>query len=132
MNHVVIFDGHCNLCAHSVKFILAHERGPTLHFASVQSPAGARLMQQLGFDPSDVKTFVLLADGQAYTKSDAAIRVARYFAGGWKLLGVFKFIPRPLRDWAYDFLAKHRYRWFGRMDSCLVPTAELRNRFLQE
>lgn len=132
MNNVVIFDGQCNLCAHSIKFILAHENSPTLNFTSVQSPAGTRLMQQHGFDPNDAKTFVLVADGQAYTKSDAAIRVAGYFSGGWKLLGVFKIIPRPLRDWAYDVVAKRRYRWFGRLDSCMVPTPELRKRFFQD
>ena len=89
-------------------------------------------MQELGFDPNDAKTFVLVADGRPYVRSDAAIRVSRYFSGGWKLLGAFKIIPRPLRDWAYDVIAKNRYRWFGRMESCMVPTPELSARFIHE
>jgi predicted DCC family thiol-disulfide oxidoreductase YuxK len=89
-------------------------------------------MRELGLDPDDAKTFVLIADGKAYLRSDAAIRVTRYLAGGWRLLGAIRIIPRPLRDWAYDFVARNRYRWFGRFETCMVPTPELRARFIQE
>ena len=132
MDNVVIFDGVCNLCAHSVRFILNHEAGQTLRFTPLQSPAGARLMRELGFDPGDAKTFVLIADGRAYVRSDAAIRISRYLGGAWKLLGAIKIIPRPVRDWAYDIVARNRYRWFGRFDTCMVPTPELKARFIQE
>ena len=89
-------------------------------------------MRELGFDPDDARTFVLIADGKPYVRSDAAIRVSRYFGGAWKLLGAVKIIPRPIRDWAYDIVARNRYRWFGRADTCMVPTPELRARFIEE
>jgi predicted DCC family thiol-disulfide oxidoreductase YuxK len=89
-------------------------------------------MRELGFDPDDAKTFVLIADGKVYARSDAAIRIARYFGGAWKLLGAIRIIPRPIRDWAYDIVARNRYRWFGRFDTCMVPTPALKARFIQE
>jgi predicted DCC family thiol-disulfide oxidoreductase YuxK len=132
MTDVVIFDGVCNLCAHSVRFILDHEADQSLRFTPLQSPAGTRLLRELGFDPDDAKTFVLIAEGRAYVKSDAAIRVSRHFRGGWRLLGGIRIIPRPIRDWAYDLIAGNRYRWFGRAEACMVPTPELRSRFLED
>jgi predicted DCC family thiol-disulfide oxidoreductase YuxK len=89
-------------------------------------------MHDLGLDPEDAGTFVLIADGKAYVKSDAAIRLSRYFRPAWRSLGVIKIIPRQLRDWAYDVVARRRYRWFGRLDSCMVPTSELKARFIEE
>jgi predicted DCC family thiol-disulfide oxidoreductase YuxK len=132
MDNLLIFDGVCNLCAHSVRFVLEHEADRTLRFTPLQSQAGARLMREFGFDPAEAKTFVLIADGRPYVKSDAAIRLSRYLAGAWKMLAVIKVVPRPMRDWAYDVVARNRYRWFGRFDACMVPTPELRARFLDE
>jgi len=131
VDNVVIFDGVCNLCAHSVRFVLDHEADQTLRFTPLQSPLGALLMRDLGLDPDDAKTFVLMADGKAYVKSDAAIRVTRYFRGAWRLLGAIRIIPRPIRDWTYDLVARNRYRWFGRFDTCMVPTPQLRARFIE-
>ena len=132
MDNVVIFDGVCNLCARSVRFILDHEADQTLRFTPLQSPAGSRLMRKLGLDPEDARTFVLIADGKAYVKSDAAIRLSRYFRRAWMPLGLIKIIPRWIRDRVYDVVARNRYRWFGRLDSCMVPTPELRTRFIEE
>ena len=129
---VIIFDGVCNLCARSVKFILDHEAAPVLRFTSLQSPAGIRLLRELGFDPANAKTFVLIADGSAYAQSDAAIRVSSYLRGAWKLIGVMRIIPRPIRDWLYDVVARNRYGWFGRLEACMEPGPDLRARFLQE
>jgi len=129
---LVLFDGVCNLCTHSVRFILEHEKGPLFRFATVQSPVGSRLMRELGLNPDDAETFVLIADGRAYLRSDAAIRIARDLRGAWRWLGVVKIVPRPLRDWIYDLVARNRYRWFGRTDECMVPTAEIRARFIVE
>jgi predicted DCC family thiol-disulfide oxidoreductase YuxK len=114
-----------------VAFVLRHEENQALRFAPLQSPAGMRLMQEFGIDPTQMKTFVVIADGRAYVRSDAAIRVVRFLRGAWKLLGVVGIVPRPVRDCAYDVLARNRYRWFGRHDACLAPTPELRNRFLE-
>ena len=132
MTDVVIFDGVCNLCAHSVKFILAHESEPKLRFVPLQSAAGARMMREYGFSPDDVKTFVLVSDGKPHVKSDAAIHVAAYLRGVWRLLGAIRAVPRPVRDWGYDVVARNRYRWFGRTESCMVPTPDIRARFIQE
>ena len=81
---------------------------------------------------TDVETFVVIADGKAYLRSDAAIRVARHLRGAWRWLGAVKIIPRPVRDWVYDLVARNRYRWFGRRDQCIVPTAEIRERFVED
>ena len=132
LKDIVIFDGVCNLCARSVKFILDHEAAPVLRFTPLQSPAGARLLRELKFDPADAKTFVLIADGKAYVKSDAAIRVASYLSGAWKLAGAVKIIPRPIRDRMYDVVARNRYRWFGRVEECIAPSPHLRTRYLEE
>jgi predicted DCC family thiol-disulfide oxidoreductase YuxK len=128
----LIFDGVCKLCTGSVAFVLRHEENQALRFAPLQSPAGMRLMQEFGIDPTQMKTFVVIADGRAYARSDAAIRVARFLRGAWKLLGVVRIVPRPIRDYAYDVVARNRYRWFGRHDACIVPTPELRKRFIDE
>ena len=132
MKDVVIFDGLCNFCAHSVNFILRHEANPDLLFAPLQSAAGARLLREFNFNPEDAKTFVLIANGAAYVKSEAGIRVARNFHGAWRFLSFVKLIPRPIRDYLYDVIARNRYRWFGRLEACMVPTPELAARFIHE
>ena len=132
MPDIVVFDGVCNLCAHSVRFILRHEAAPHFQFAPLQSPAGTRLLNTFGFSPDDAKTFVLIADGRPYVRSDAAIRIAKRLKGAWKLVGLVRVIPRTIRNWMYDVVARNRYRWFGRTEACMVPTPELRSRFLEE
>lgn len=133
MPSIVIFDGVCNLCTRSVRFILEHEAAPTLVFASVQSPAGARLMRELGLDPQDVTTFVLVEDGVGYTQSDAALRVAQHLRMPWGLAAtILSVVPRRVRDDVYDMIARNRYRWFGRRNACIVPSAELAARFMNE
>jgi predicted DCC family thiol-disulfide oxidoreductase YuxK len=129
---VVIFDGICNLCAHSVQFILRHEAKPEILFASLQSAQGARLLREFNFNPDDAKTFVLISGGKAYVKSTAAIRVARQLRGAWKLLSAVWVIPRPVRNYLYDLVARNRYRWFGQLEACMVPTPDLACRFLSE
>jgi len=129
---IVIFDGVCNLCARSVQFILRHEARPQFMFSPLQSAAGVRLLSTHGFPASNVESFVLVSDGKVYTRSTAALRIARHFKGAWQLLRVLWLIPRPLRDLAYDFVARNRYSWFGKADSCMVPTPELSARFIYE
>lgn len=132
MTDIVIFDGVCNLCARSVQFILRHESGPYCRFSPLQSAAGARLLVSHGFSPANVESFVLISDGKVYTRSTAALRVARHFKGAWQLLRVFWLVPRPLRDLLYDWVARNRYSWFGKADSCMVATPELSARFMKE
>jgi predicted DCC family thiol-disulfide oxidoreductase YuxK len=129
---IVVFDGVCNLCNHSVQFILRHEVAPDFQFAALQSHAGARLWRTFGFSPDDARTFVLIAGGRPYVKSDAAIQIATRLRGGWKLLALVRVIPRPFRNWMYDVVARNRYAWFGKSEACIVPTPEIRSRFLEE
>lgn len=129
---LVIFDGVCNFCVGSVNFVLRHEAGDRLQFTPLQSGTGSRMVRDLGFDPADAKTFVLVDDGRAYVRSAAAIRVARYLRWPWRALAAIWIVPRPVRDWAYNVVASNRYRWFGRMDACMVPTPEIRRRFVQD
>ncbi|TXH70241.1 MAG: thiol-disulfide oxidoreductase DCC family protein [Thiothrix sp.] len=132
MNDLIIFDGVCNLCTFSVRFILQHETAPHLHFTPLQSPAGMRLLELHGFDPNDTKTFVLIQNGQVYTRSEAALRVAKYLRWPWRGLVILRIIPPAIRDWAYDYIARHRYRWFGQKAVCMLPTPELRARFVED
>lgn len=129
---VVVFDGVCNLCASSVRFILARERDHLIHFAAAQSAAGRRLLSEFGLDPDDLVTFVFVEEGVARVRSAAALGVARHLRMPWRMLRVLGIVPRPLRDWMYDLLARNRYRWFGQQESCMLPTPELRSRFLEE
>ena len=109
LRDIVVFDGICNLCTRSVKFILKHEAEHRILFAPLQSPAGARLLSDHGFDPNNASTFIFISEGALYTKSAAAIRIASHFKGVWKLARLLRLIPRPLRDWGYDMVARSRY-----------------------
>jgi predicted DCC family thiol-disulfide oxidoreductase YuxK len=127
MKSVVLFDGVCNLCNGLVRFLLARDRKGRFQFASLQSPAAHRLLG----NSAPVETIVLIEDGRTYVKSAAALGIARRLPFPWPLFYALIVIPRPLRDLVYDWVAAHRYRWFGKRDSCLLPTPELRNRFLE-
>lgn len=132
LSAIVIFDGACNFCVGSVNFILRHEQAPELRFVPIQTSTGQRLVRELGFDPADAKTFVLVEGERAYARSTAAIRLARYLRWPWRMLGAAGIVPRPIRDWAYDRFAANRYRWFGRRNECMVPTPALRSRFVDD
>jgi predicted DCC family thiol-disulfide oxidoreductase YuxK len=127
MNKVVLFDGVCNLCNGAVRFIIARDPAACFRFASLQSGVGRRLLK----DDGPPETIVLLEEGKMYSKSTAALRIARGLRLPWPLLYAFIVVPRPLRDFVYDWVARHRYRWFGKLDTCLLPTPALRNRFLE-
>ena len=123
----VLFDGVCNLCNGAVRFILARDPADRFRLASLQSEAARRLLGHEG--PGE--TIVLLEAGKTYTKSTAALRIARGLRFPWPLLYAFAAVPRPLRDLVYDWVARHRYRWFGKRDACPWPTPEVRGRFLE-
>ncbi|HEX2190955.1 MAG TPA: thiol-disulfide oxidoreductase DCC family protein [Longimicrobiaceae bacterium] len=128
---VVLFDGVCNLCNASVQFILRRDPAGRFRFASLQSDAGRELLLRHGLDPDDLFSVVLVEGGRAYTRSDAALRVARGLGGGWRLLAALHVVPRPVRDGVYGLVAARRYRWFGKRDACMLPTPDLRERFLE-
>jgi predicted DCC family thiol-disulfide oxidoreductase YuxK len=127
---IVLFDGVCNLCSGSVQFILRRDPAGTFRFASLQSDLAQRLLTERGLDPKALDSVVVVDGDRFYRESDAALRVARDLKGAWKALTVFRLIPRPIRDWAYRLIARNRYSWFGKAETCWLPTPELRERFL--
>ena len=129
---VVLFDGECNLCNRAVQFVLRRDRRARFRFASLQSPAGRRLLAGIALPTPLPDSIVLLEAGRAFLRSGAALRIARGLGWPWRLFAALLLVPRPLRDWAYDVVARHRHRWFGRRSSCMVPTPELRDRFLPD
>jgi predicted DCC family thiol-disulfide oxidoreductase YuxK len=128
---IVLFDGVCNLCNASVRFIAERDPHGRFRFAALQSDTGRRLLEEHGLDAGELSTVVVVADGRAYTRSDAALRVARGLGRGWPALGALRIVPRLVRDAAYGVVARNRYRWFGRKDECMIPTPEMRARFLE-
>ncbi len=127
---IVLFDGVCNLCSGAVQFIIRRDPEGRFRFASLQSPLGEELLARFGIDPGLLDS-VILVEGDRWSKeSDAALRVARGLGGAWKALAVLRVIPRPIRDAVYRLIARNRYRWFGKKESCWLPTPELRERFL--
>lgn len=127
--YVTFFDGVCNLCSGAVNFLLDHDRAGRLRFAPLQGPTFAALA---GEHPElrGVDSFVLWDGARAHVRSSAALRAAAALGGPWRAFTLLLAVPRPLRDAVYDFVARRRYRWFGRRDACRLPTPELRARFL--
>lgn len=127
---IVLFDGVCNLCSFWVRFAIARDPVARLRFAAVQSDLGQDFLRRRNL-PTDVfESFYLIEEGQAYEKSTALLRMVRHLRWPWPLLRAAWILPRPLRDWLYDRIARNRYRLFGRRDSCLMPSPELAGRFL--
>ena len=127
---IVLFDGVCNLCNRSVVHIIRHDPKARFRLASLQSPIGRELVAQHGLDPDALDTIVLIDRGKVYTKSDAALRIARRLRGPSRFWWTARLVPRPVRDAAYDLVARNRYRWFGKRDECMVPRPGDRERFL--
>jgi len=130
-DNLVLFDGVCNLCTASVQFIIRHDRAGIFYFAPLQSDIGREICQSRGLDPAAVETFMLISDGIILMRSDAAIEVVSRFGGAWKFVAVLRLIPRVARDWVYSAVARNRYRWFGRTEACMIPTADVKGRFLE-
>lgn len=142
MDSLVLFDGKCNLCNGAVQFIIDHERSPQLKFAPLQSDlASERLTAAMGAEATralvlgatgsgDPDTIVMIEDGKAYTHSTAALRIASHLTAPWRWAFVFYLVPGFIRDVVYRWIARNRYRWFGKTESCRVPTPELRARFV--
>ena len=127
---LLLFDGVCNLCNGSVLWVIRRDPAGRFRFASLQSEVGRQLLAEAGLPPSALSTVVLYADGRFYTRSDAALGVLARLGSPWSWLAVFRLVPRALRNRLYDWIAGNRYRWFGKKESCMIPTPELRNRFL--
>jgi predicted DCC family thiol-disulfide oxidoreductase YuxK len=127
---VILFDGVCNFCNGAINFVLKHDRKGIFRFAALQSQAGQKLLKQYHLSTNDFESFILIDDGQVYKKSSASLRVLNKLPWYWKEIQILKIIPRIFSDAIYDFIAKHRYKWFGKKEQCMVPTPEIRSRFL--
>jgi predicted DCC family thiol-disulfide oxidoreductase YuxK len=128
---IVLFDGVCKFCNASVNFIIDRDPQARVRFAALQSAPGQALLRKFGLRTTQFDTLVLVEGGQCHIKSTAALRLCTYLGGFWPLLTGALFIPAFLRDFAYGVLASNRYRWFGVLDACRVPTPEVRRRFLE-
>jgi predicted DCC family thiol-disulfide oxidoreductase YuxK len=128
---IVLFDGFCRMCSFIVRFVYARDPHARLRFAPLQSEAGQALLRRFGLAADRMDTFVLVEGDRCFTRSTAALRLVRRLRGLWPLLYAGIAVPRPLRDAVYGFAAKRRYRWFGRSDACMLPTPDLKRRFLE-
>ena len=127
---IILFDGVCNLCNSSVQFVIKHDADKKFMFASLQSTAGQLLLKQFDLPLQDFNSFILIENEKIFLKSTAALMVAKQLKGAVKLLYGFIVVPPFIRNGAYNFIAKNRYKWFGKKESCILPTPELKARFL--
>ena len=127
---VILFDGVCNLCNSAVQYVIRHDPKSKFRFASLQSDAGKQLLRQFDLPENDINSFVLIQKDKAFTRSRAALTVAKQLKGPISLLYGFIIVPSFIRDVVYDLVAKKRYYWFGKKDSCMVPDPSLNSRFI--
>jgi predicted DCC family thiol-disulfide oxidoreductase YuxK len=128
--NILLFDGVCNLCNGLVLFIIKRDPAGKFKFASLQSETGQQWLMRIGLVKNEFESFIFIQDDKYYLKSTAALKMLRHLGGVWKLLYVFILVPRPIRDFLYDLIARSRYRIFGKKDVCMIPTPELSERFL--
>ncbi len=127
---LVLFDGVCNLCSGAVMFIIKRDPVAKFKFASLQSAFGQAQLIRYGLDPNAFHSIIVIENNTVLKKSDAALKIAEQLSSPWRRMAVFRFVPKFLRDLAYDLIAATRYKVFGRKDSCMIPTPELKARFL--
>ena len=127
---LIVFDGICHLCTGFVRFVIRRDREALFQFLPAQSPRGEALYARLGLKSGDWDSNLLVQNGRVYTELDAFIEIARRFGGLWRLMPILYVIPRPMRDWLYNRIARNRYRWFGKRAACYLPAPEWAARFL--
>tara|TARA_R110001592_G_scaffold266_3_gene1470 strand:+ start:1256 stop:1672 length:417 start_codon:yes stop_codon:yes gene_type:complete len=128
---IILFDGICNLCNDSVLKVIKYDKKNHFVFVALQSKSGQDVINYLKIDVSKIDSIILYEPGVAYDiKSTAALKIMKDFGGFWVLTQVFEILPTPIRDYFYDYIAKNRYKWFGKKESCMIPTPELKAKFL--
>ena len=127
---IVLFDGVCNLCNGAVQFIIKRDRDEKFLFASLQSNFGKDQLRKSGLDPLSLKSILVIEGELVFQRSDAALKIASHLEGIWSYFTVLRFVPKIIRDGVYNFIARHRYSIFGKQDSCMIPTADLKTRFI--
>jgi predicted DCC family thiol-disulfide oxidoreductase YuxK len=129
MGAIILFDGICNFCNSSVQFIIKRDPTGYFKFASLQSETGQQLLKQYGVK-KEIDSLIVIEKQNVYIKSSAALQICRKLTGFWRFFSVLRVFPPIVRDYLYDIVAKNRYNWFGKRDSCMLPTAEMKTRFL--
>ena len=128
---IYVYDGECVLCSRAVRYVLKHDRSdPPVRFVAITSDEGRAIAKDHGVNPDDPETFIYIEDGDSHTHSDAGFALLKRAGGPLACLGVFKSLPRPLRDWAYKLVASNRYKLFGKLDNCYMPSPEDKDRFV--
>lgn len=127
---IILFDGICNLCNGSVLFVIRHDKEGRFRFAPLQSAFGEQFVQANAYPATKPESLVLVDGDDVYFKSTAALKIARNLNGLWPLFYVFILVPKPVRDFVYDLVARHRYRIFGKKDQCMVPDEDVKHRFI--
>jgi predicted DCC family thiol-disulfide oxidoreductase YuxK len=128
---IIIFDGVCNLCNSSINFIIKHDKKNYFRFASLQSEKGKELLKKYSIDSSKTDSIILIENNTVYIRSTAALRITKHLNKIYPILYGFLIIPVPIRNFVYDTIARNRYKWFGKKETCMIPTDELRSRFLE-
>ncbi|MGL2964409.1 thiol-disulfide oxidoreductase DCC family protein [Flavobacterium sp. RSB2_4_14] len=128
---IILFDGICNLCDSSVQLIIKHDKKDVFRFVSIQSQLGQEILNYIGVDSKKVDSIILYEPEIAYNlKSEAAFKIAKELSGIYRILGLCSIFPKVITNTIYDYIAKNRYKWYGKKESCLIPTEELRTKFL--
>ncbi|POY40647.1 thiol-disulfide oxidoreductase [Flavobacterium alvei] len=128
---IILFDGVCNLCNSAVQFVIRHDKKDVFRFVALQSELGQDILNHIGINPKNIDSIILYEPGIAYYyKSQAAIEIARNLGGFWHFGTIFRIIPTPIANQLYDYVAKNRYKWYGKKESCMMPTPELKSKFL--
>jgi len=127
---IVLFDGICNLCNTSVRFLLAYNPKENLRFSPLQSAKAKEILKQLNWDEKAMDSLIFIEDEKAYIKSEAAFKISKHLTYPWKAIYHFRHFPKRFCDWFYDLIAQNRYSWFGKQQSCMIPKEEWKDRFL--
>jgi predicted DCC family thiol-disulfide oxidoreductase YuxK len=128
---IILFDGVCNLCDASVHYVIKYDKNDLFRFVALQSDLGQRIVKHIGINPMHIDSVILYEPGFAYYyKSSAVLEIAKGLSGIFTWATLFQILPTVLRDFIYDFVAKNRYKWYGKKEACLVPTPELLAKFL--
>jgi predicted DCC family thiol-disulfide oxidoreductase YuxK len=127
---IILFDGVCNLCNSSVQFVIKHDKEAKFKFASLQSESGQALLKKFNLPLDQFNSFIYVRGDQVIQRSSGALNVLRDLGGFWKLMYGFIIVPPFIRNFVYDYIAKNRYRFFGKRESCMIPTPDLKRRFL--
>lgn len=129
--HIILFDGLCNLCNSSIQFIRIRDSKKKFKFSALQSQWAQEFLKQQSFEDPKIDSILYVTGNSVYTKSTAALNICRNLRGAWPLLYAFIIVPKPIRDGIYDWIAKNRYRWFGKRMECMIPDQEFKSRFLE-